>query len=120
MAGDFDEQCRETIAAYMAAFNAKDLDGLGRTLTDDVTLVDWDVSASGRDEVLAATGKIVSGAALHITVRNVLVTEPNAAADIVITINGANELYVLDLFSFAEDGRIQTIRAFRGPERPKG
>ncbi|MCJ2036215.1 nuclear transport factor 2 family protein [Methylobacterium sp. J-068] len=119
MADDFEQRCRATIDAYMAAFNAKDLDALGRTLTEDVTLVDWDVSASGRDDVLATTSRIVSGAALHITVRGLLVAEPNAAADIVIAIDGTSDLDVLDLFAFAPDGRIRSIRAFRGPQRTR-
>ncbi|SFK85251.1 SnoaL-like domain-containing protein [Methylorubrum salsuginis] len=115
MASDFETRCRATISAYMDAFNGKDLDALGRTLTDDVTLVDWDVSASGRAEVLATTGRIVSGASLRITVRDILVSEPSAAADIVISIEGTGELEVIDLFRFAPDGRIRSVRAFRGP-----
>lgn len=115
MAGDFETRCRETVSAYMAAFNAKDLEALGQTLTDDVTLVDWDVSATGKAEVLATTGRIVSGASLHITVRDILVDEPKAAVDIVIDIDGTSKLEVIDLFLFAPDGLIRSVRAFRGP-----
>lgn len=114
---DFGQGCRRTIDAYMAAFNSRDMDALGRVLTDDATLVDWEVSASGKADVLATTDRIVTGASVRIAVKRVVAEAPCAVADLTVAVNGEIELDVIDLFEFAPDGRISSVRAFKGPER---
>ncbi len=115
---DFAQRCRRTIDAYMDAFNRRDMAALKGVLDENASLVDWDVSASGRDAMLATTESIVSGAKLHITVRGVLMDLPRAVADLSIRINDAVDLEVLDLFEFTPDARIASVRAFKGPEHP--
>ncbi len=114
---EFTARCRSTIDAYMDAFNRRDMTALAAVLDERASLVDWDVSATGRDAMIAATETIVTGAKLRITVRHVLVDRPHAVADLSILINDQVELEVLDLFEFAPDGRILSVRAFKGPEK---
>jgi ketosteroid isomerase-like protein len=108
---------RDTIDAYMAAFNAKDLEALGALLASDATLIDWEVSASGRAEVVEATRRIVTGANLRIRVDATIVDPPQAAADLTVFVNEDLEVQVVDLFEFSSDGLIRSVRAFKGPEK---
>lgn len=109
-------RCREAISAYMKAFNERDMDALGALLADDVTLVDWEVSATGKAAVLATTEKIVSGAEVSLVTHRVLVDLPHAVADLTVSVDGKPALSVVDLFEFTPDGRIASVRAFRGPD----
>ena len=112
-----DETARQAIESYMAAFNSQDMESLGKVLADDASLTDWAVSAVGKEDVLATTKHIVSGARLHITVRRLVVELPFVAADLGVRVNDELELDVLDLFEFNEKGFIKSVRAFKGPER---
>ncbi len=110
------ETYRATIDAYMAAFNAKDVEALGALLASDARLIDWEVSASGRAEVVEATRRIVTGGNLRIRVDALIVDPPLVAADLTVTVNEELDLKVVDLFEFAPDGLIRSVRAFKGPE----
>lgn len=58
--------------AYFEAWNAQDLEKLGIGFHDDVTLRDWDVSASGRQPVVDANGGIFKAVpAIKIEVLNI-------------------------------------------------
>jgi ketosteroid isomerase-like protein len=37
---------------YFTTFSNQDLDGLSKMFSDDVILVDWDINANGKEEVL--------------------------------------------------------------------
>jgi hypothetical protein len=113
---EFAARCRRTIELYMDAFNRRDMVALQAVLDEHASLVDWEVSASGRNAMIAATEAIVGGAKLHITVRRVLMDSPLAVADLVIRINDQINLEVLDLFEFTPEGLIKSVRAFKGPE----
>jgi hypothetical protein len=42
---------RATIGKYMDAFNRRDMSALGSTFAEDVSLVDWDIAAAGKEQV---------------------------------------------------------------------
>ncbi len=114
---EFAARCRRTIDVYMDAFNRRDMVALTTVLDERASLVDWEVSAHGRDAMVATTEKIVNSAKLHITVRRVVMDLPHAAADLLITINDQTELEVLDLFEFTPDALVLSVRAFKGQEK---
>ena len=105
------------IEAYMAAFNARDMEALGAVLAEEASLTDWEVSAAGKEAMLAATHGIVSGARLHITIEWLIFDLPFVAADLTIRVNDDLELAVVDVFEFSAKGLIKSVRAFKGPER---
>ena len=105
------------IEAYMTAFNARDMEALGAVLAEDASLTDWEVNAAGKEALVAATNRIVSGARVQITVRRLILDLPIAAADLIVRVNDELQFEVIDLFEFNNEGLIKSVRAFKGPER---
>ncbi len=101
------ELAQQAVETYVAAFNGRDMSALGTVLSEDVSLLDWEVSAVAKVPCLR----------LRITVKQLVVDLPCVAADLVIRVNDETELDVLDLFEFNEEGLIKSVRAFKGPER---
>ncbi len=85
----------------------------------DGELRDWDVSVKGAAAVGEANGKIFSAVPLiSIEVLTVHIAESTrtATAEIIVHINNdAKEtLKVADVITFTEDGKIASVRAYKG------
>ena len=100
---------------YFETFSRKDLDGLGIMFTGDVTLRDWEISATGIDEVLAANKKIFDSVEyIHVMPLNLYQDSNTIAAELSIVVSGAVHLSVVDLITFNEVGKIVSIKAYKG------
>ena len=85
----------------------------------DGELRDWDVAVKGAAEVGAANGKIFAAVPLiKIEVLTVHISEATrtATAEIIVHVNNdAKEtLKVADVITFTEDGKIASVRAYKG------
>lgn len=53
-------QATDVLAAFLKAYEAKDINAIALMLADDVHLQDWNLTAQGKPAVLAETRKISS------------------------------------------------------------
>jgi 3-deoxy-D-manno-octulosonate 8-phosphate phosphatase (KDO 8-P phosphatase) len=111
---------RQVVTAYIADFAAKRLDRLERSFADDVTLEDWDMRAEGKAAVLEACRSIFTAVgAISVDLIGLGQLGGAVVAEMAITLEGVGRLGIIDLIEVDRDGRIRSIRAFRGAE-PRG
>jgi ketosteroid isomerase-like protein len=103
---------RELTQAYVAAFNAKDIEAVGRLLADDVALEDPVVKRiEGKAAVLAAVaGIFASCTTLEFTARNIFVDGDASVIEFSLTLD-ATHLKGADIIDWRE-GRIAELRAY--------
>ena len=100
---------------YFETFSRKDLDSLALMFTGDVTLRDWEISANGIDEVLAANKKIFDSVGyIHVMPLHLYQDNNTVAAELSIVVSGAVHLSVVDVIKFNDTGKISSIRAYKG------
>jgi hypothetical protein len=100
---------------YFETFSRKDLNGLATMFTGDVTLRDWEISATGIDEVLAANKKIFDSVEyIHVMPLNLYQDNNTVAAELSIVVSGAVHLSVVDIITFNDTGKIVSIKAYKG------
>jgi hypothetical protein len=99
---------------YFEMFSNKDLTGLSEIFTDDVALRDWERSASGKVDMLAAN-KGIFDAVDTIAVTPIALYEENSTvvAEIEILVNNEIKLLVVDVIIFEGD-KISSVRAYKG------
>ena len=111
---------------YFEAFNKHDLDELKEMFSEDVSLRDWEISANGVNEVLNANSKIFNSVD-SISVTPIMVyegmdtllmgplgVEGTSIVELEVLINDKEKLLVIDILEFNSDGKIKSIRAYRG------
>ena len=104
------------VDTYFSAWNAQDVNALRAVLADDCKLRDWEVSATGGDEVAAANAKIWAAVPkIAIVVLDVFTSETTATAEIIVKLNdeAGTELQVADIIGFNEAGKITFVRAYK-------
>ena len=100
---------------YFETFSRKDLDGLGVMFTGDITLRDWEISATGIDEVLAANKKIFDNVEyIHVMPLHLYQDNNTVVAELSIVVSGAVHLSVVDVITFNDSGKIVSIKAYKG------
>jgi ketosteroid isomerase-like protein len=105
---------KETATQYFETFSRKDLDSLAVMFTDDVVLRDWERSAEGKIDMLAAN-KAIFDAVDTITVTPLALYEDGntITAEIEVLVNGDTKLLVVDVITFIGD-KISSLRAYKG------
>jgi len=101
---------------YFEIFSAKDLDGLAEMFADDVVLRDWEISALGKEDVLAANQKIFESVT-NISVKPLKSCEQGntVMTEIEIDVNAdESKLLVVDVIDFDGQGKIKSVRAYKG------
>lgn len=105
----------DVLAAFLKSYEAKDIDAIAALLADDVHLQDWNLEAQGKAAVLAETLKNFREAAqLQIQVRQFFEGQQCAAARLRIVVNNSVELEVVDTIELDLDGKVRSIRAYKG------
>jgi hypothetical protein len=105
----------EVLAAFLKSYEAKDIDAIAVMLADDVHLQDWNLKAQGKAAVLAETRKNFDDAQqLEIEVRQFYEGTGCAAARLRIVVNKSIELEVVDTVVVNMDGKVSSIRAYKG------
>ena len=116
----------ETSLEYFEAFNKHDLDELREMFSEDVSLRDWEISANGIDEVLEANSKIFNSVD-SISVTPVMVyegvdkllmgplgVEGTSIVELEVLLNEKETLLVIDIIEFNREGKIKSIKAYKG------
>lgn len=100
---------------YFETFSRKDLDNLALMFAGDVTLRDWEICATGIDDVLAANKKIFNSVeSIQVTPLNIYQDNNTISAELSILVNGAVNLLVVDIITFNDTGKISSIKAYKG------
>ena len=105
----------DVLAAFLQSYEAKDIDAIAVMLADNVHLQDWNLEAHGKSAVLAETLKnFLDAENLQIQVQQFYEGSGCAAARLRILVNRSVELEVIDTIEVNLDGKIQSIRAYKG------
>ena len=101
---------------YFEAFANKDIDALTRIYSDEISLRDWDINVSGKEDVLSANREFFANVdTIRIEVLKAVSQGTMVANELEISINdGAEMLLVVDIIEFNSDRKITGIRAYKG------
>ena len=99
---------------YFYHFSNKDLNGLSHMFSNNITLTDWDIDVSGKEEVLKANLNIFSSVnSINVKVKNIYKNIDSYAVEIDITIDETTVLEVVDVIKF-DYYKIKSIKAYKG------
>ena len=100
---------------YFKVFSKKKIDELSKLFSDDITLRDWENNTSGKTEVLNVNKKILNNVeSINVVPVNLYKNENKIIAELEIIINCKEKIFVVDIISFNNDGKIKSIKAFKG------
>jgi len=105
------------VVAYFDAFSARDLDRLEELYSSNIYLRDWEGTWVGAQSVLYANKEIFDGVEAIVVRPLALHFDAEArtcAAEVEILANGLETLQVVDVIEFNSDGKITSIRAYKG------
>jgi len=109
----------EKLKQYFETFSNKDLDGLAEMFSDDVILTDWDIYEIGKENVLNANKRIFDSVD-NISVHPYCYYGGNNSYAVEIAIevtskgsDNIEELQVVDVITFDENGLIDCIKAYK-------
>ena len=103
--------CRE----YLQKYASKDIEGVAVLFSDSIILRDWKIRVEGKQLALEETRKNFDAvSALDIVILETYENKNTVAAELKITIDNSEELFVVDVITFNDDGKITSIRAYLG------
>ena len=106
---------KDLCIAYLNGYAAKDLKTIDHMFADDIILRDWKIRVVGKSLALAETQKNFDAVnSLSIEVLATYESEDTVAAELKIVIDDSEELYVTDVITFNQVGKITSIRAYVG------
>tara|TARA_Y100000310_G_C20090827_1_gene538170 strand:+ start:45 stop:374 length:330 start_codon:yes stop_codon:yes gene_type:complete len=100
---------------YFTAFSEKNIDKLRSMFSIDVSLRDWEIEATGIDNVIAANTKIFNSVeTIVINPLSIYQEQQTVIAEIEIIINDTEKILVADILEFDDTNKIKFIRAYKG------
>ena len=106
---------KELCLLYLRKYAEKDLDGIEKMFSDDIVLRDWKIRVTGKKNALDETLKNFKAAdSIGIDILSTLENDNTVAAELKITVDDSEELYVVDVITFNSEGQIESIRAYLG------
>ena len=106
---------KEIALSYFNIFSQKNIEGLRTLFDDNITLRDWDINQTGIENVLKANLSIFEQVKTIKVIPQTIITENNLlSAELKIIINNKDELKVVDIIEFNTNGKIISIKAFKG------
>ena len=106
---------KDSAQSYFTIFSEKNINGLREMFDDNVTLRDWDIDKQGIENVLKANLNIFQNVKTIKAIPQNIVSENNFVfAELKIIVNGDEELKVVDIIEFNKQGKIISIKAFKG------
>lgn len=106
---------RELALLYLQKYAEKDLKSMEKMFSKDIILRDWKIRVIGIDSALAETKKNFDAVkTLQIEVLSIYENQNTVAAELKITIDNKEELFVVDVITFNSENKISAIRAYIG------
>lgn len=101
--------------SYLKRYEEKDLETIAEMFSDDIVLRDWKIYVAGKKNALKETKKNFEAAdSIEIEVLHTHEDGDTVAAELKITVDASEELYVVDVITFNSSGKINSIRAYLG------
>lgn len=106
---------KDKLISYFEKFSNKDINALSEMFSEDVCLTDWDINVSGKENVIAANQQIFNSVnTIEVNPINFYSSDENSfAVEILILVNNTENLEVVDVISFDNQGLIQSIKAYK-------
>ena len=102
------------IKNYFTFFSKKDISSLDKLFADNVKLIDWEISANGKKEVLDANKKIFSSfKSISVELKEIFIKDMTAVCLLEILFNNKDKIKVVDIIKFNNDNKIILISAFK-------
>ena len=116
---DHGGRLKRSAMRYFEVWNQHDVPGLKNLLAAEATLRDWEVEKKGREEVANANSKIFAtapGIKIEVLTVHVATATRTVACKILVKPNNnkSTELKVVDIITFNEQGKILSVRAYKG------
>jgi len=106
---------KEIAVLYLKKYAEKDLQRIGEMFSDDIALRDWKIRVEGKEKAIDETRKNFESAnSIEIEVLSTYENEDTVAAELKITVDSDEELYVVDVITINSEGKIKSIRAYLG------
>ena len=109
------ESLKSIAKEYFQFFSSKNIQSLENFFHKNITLRDWEISASGIKNVIEANKKIFSSVeSISVNPLNLIEENNYVVAELEITINNKEVLKVVDIIEFDDKFKILSIKAFKG------
>ena len=100
---------------YFDAFSKADLVSVRNSLSDDVSLRDWNLDVSGIESVHRVyINMFQSLSNIGVNVLRLYEIEDTVIAELIITATEIGSIKVVDILSFDKNEKIYSIRAYKG------
>jgi hypothetical protein len=104
-----------SVQDFYKFFAKKNLIDMAVLFTDDVILRDWEFDVCGKQKVLNVFTKIFSSQTeANVNIINYFEIETSAIAEIEISFETLEIIRVIDIFTFDNELKITSIRAYKG------
>tara|TARA_B100000989_G_scaffold292942_1_gene269603 strand:+ start:510 stop:839 length:330 start_codon:yes stop_codon:yes gene_type:complete len=104
----------ELAKKYFDYFSKKDIQNIKNIFSEDITLKDWEIEATGINDVVEANKKIFNSVeSIIVTPKNIYQDNFVLICEIDIIINNTEKLKVIDILKFNENYKIKEISAFK-------
>jgi len=106
---------KEISLSYLKKYADKNLSSIETMFSDDIVLRDWKIRVEGKENALKETRKNFENAdTIEIEVLSTYENKNTVAAELKITVDTTEELYVVDVITLNKEGKISSIRAYLG------
>ena len=106
---------KEICIYYLTKYAEKDIDVMEQLFADDIILRDWKIRVQGKSLALQETQKNFNNAdTIQIQVLSTYENDHTVAAELKITVDQTEELYVVDVITINKERKISSIRAYLG------
>ena len=120
----------QQLRKYFQAFADKNIEVLSEMFTDDIILIDWNNTFSGKDQVVnEVEGIFANFKTIKLEVTDIFSSlniinadrgettvsipkDDSFACEIVIVFDDLEPLYIMDLIEFDDEGRIEKLTAY--------
>lgn len=115
MWGSYKNRCLE----YFFHFSTKNLELVSNMFSDDVHLHDWDHNTGNKEDTVTVYKKIFDSVDTIAVTPFALYQDESTegttvVAELWITINGKEQIFVTDVITFDENDLIKSVRAYKG------
>ncbi|WP_298486093.1 nuclear transport factor 2 family protein [uncultured Maribacter sp.] len=110
-----EDKNREICLSYLRKYANKDICGIQEMFSENIVLRDWKIHVIGKKNALIETRKnFESASSIEIEVISTFDNVDTLAAELKITVDSTEILYVVDLITINSDCKIKSIRAYLG------
>ena len=100
---------------YLSAYEQKDLERVSDMFADNISLRDWKISVKGKRLAVDETRKNFENAdSIEIDVLSTMANEKMVSSELKIVVDKSETLFVVDVLTFNENGKITAIHAYLG------